>query len=293
MVLASGVSAIELHPFFHFFPGSRSFGVGAAGCSAACDFCQNWELALAPRLDAAWQGVARFDSAAQIVCAALENGCGVIALTYNEPTVWPELFLDLAETAHSAGLKVVALSSGFLTATARAFILPQLDALKIDLKGHNQAFYRRHAGIDLRPVLDTLAAALAAGVWCEVSTVIIPGANDTDDAVDSMATHLLDVAGPGLPWHLQRFFPAYKRLNEAIGDREQLRRLRTRAIERGLPYVYLSNLPQDAGRHSFCATCGALVAERSVGRLAPLAAQCYRCGAPIPGRGLIAPNKVI
>lgn len=285
-VLASGVAAVEQHPFFHFYPGSRSLGLGAAGCSAACDYCQNWELALAPRLDPAWNGAGRYTNAEAVAAAAARSGCSAVAFTYNEPTVWPELIIDVAQAARASGLHVLAISNGFITGAARALLLPSLDALKIDLKLHDAELYRRQIGVDLAPVLETLADAVAAGVWCEISTVIVPGVNDTAAAIDIMAEHILQAAGPAVPWHLLRFFPAYLRDSQPPGELAVLRLLRGRAQQHGLKFVYISNVPHVEESSTCCPTCGTLLARRRAAHPALLTERCLACGEAIPGRGL-------
>ena len=285
-IFARGVGQVEQHPLLHFYPGMRTLGVGSAGCTAACAFCQNWELALAPLIDRNWQAQPLFQAGQSAIDTALQAGCGALAFTYNEPTVWPELLVELAAQAHTAGLYVILVTNGFVTEATLRFILPHIDGVKLDLKGPDERFYRAVAGISLAPVLDTIAHLHAAGVWHEISTVIIPGENDGDADLARMAEHILGSSGPETPWHLMRFFPAYRMEDRAPGDLTRLRLLRDRARGSGLSYVYISNIPNIAEWQTACPRCGRMLTQRRWGMPTSLPAACPSCGMVIAGRGL-------
>jgi pyruvate formate lyase activating enzyme len=279
-----GLTHVEDHPLFHFYPGMKTFGIGTIGCNAACHFCQNWELALVHRTRATWRARAIFNTAEQIVEAALLHGVEAITFTYNEPTVWPEAIISVANAARAAGLRVILATNGFLSSQTLHMLLPYLDAVKIDLKGPDNESYRNLAGIHLEPVLSTMRELRAAGVWLEVSTVVVPVAGDRTIPIAAMAQHILTQTGAITPWHLMRFFPAYRMLALAPGDVEELRVLRSRAMSEGLKFVYIINVPDLPERNTSCPKCGSVVGQRSLGLPSTLGAQCGLCGENIPGR---------
>lgn len=286
--VAQGMGRVEDHPLFHFHPGMKTLCVGSIGCSAACTFCQNWEIALAPRIDRNWSARPQFDSHAQVIDLALKQGCQALAFTYNEPTIWLEAILELAMRARAAGLSTILVTNGFVTPAALAVLSPHLDAVKLDLKGPDEAFYRKIAGISLAPVLETLRQLRHADVWCEVSTVILPGLNDSPEAVQTMVGLIHATAGAATPWHLMRFFPAYKQQDELPGDLETLRKIRHAALEFGLDYVYISNGPNIPECQTLCPRCQQFLADRRLGRFCTLQSVCPSCGTSIAGVGLAA-----
>lgn len=280
------VGPVEDHALFHFLPGARSLGLGFPGCSAQCVYCQNWELALAPRLGLAPSIEEQADH--DPIAAARAGGCSLVTFTYNEPSIWPERIARVAREAHEVGLAVALVTNGYVTDRWIDEMLPSIDALKIDLKGPNDAITRTVAGIEIGPVLRLLDRAMARGIWVEISTVVVPDLLDTPAAIRALAGLILDGAGAETPWHLQRFFPAYRQIETAPGDIATVLRARAVAIEAGLNYVYLSNVPGVAERSTWCPGCGALLAERCLGSRPSLPAACPSCGRAIPGRGLAA-----
>lgn len=283
---ARGMGTVESHALFHFYPGMKTLCIGSIGCSAACRYCQNWELALAPRIADQWTIPAAFAPDADIVAIAKEANCGGLVFSYNEPTVWIEAMLDLAKHAQAVGLRVILVTNGFVTETALNLLIPYLDAVKLDLKGPDERFYREVVGIALAPVLATLEQLRTAGVWHEVSTVIVPGVNDSEFAIEQVAKHILRCSGSSTPWHLMRFFPAYRMLDLPPGDLDTLRRLRLTAQEQGITHVYISNVPNIPEQQSYCSSCGSITAVRRPDRFMPLPQRCSMCRTPIAGRGL-------
>lgn len=284
--VARGVGVVEDHPLFHFFPGMQTLCLGAVGCTAHCRYCQNWELALAPRIHPNWAAPPLFPDEATIVEEAQRRGCGALAFTYNEPTVWLEAILSLAQKARRAGLKVILVTNGYLTSTTLEALVPWLDAIKVDLKGADELFYREVVGIPLAPILATLEALRATPIWYEISTVILPTRHTETGASDCLIELLLRVAGADVPWHLQRFFPAYTMRQDEPGDLSELRAIRLRALQAGLRYVYISNVPDIAERATACPSCGQVAAPRRLGASRPLPRHCQGCGADFAGRGL-------
>lgn len=282
-IAALGVATVEEHPLFHFFPGARSLCIGSMGCTATCDFCQNWELALTHRLRITAM-IAADPSA--IVTQAIANNCSAISFTYNEAVVWLELVVAVMQAARRAGLKSVLITNGFISSTAWGLLLPWLDAVKLDLKSADAAFYRRSIGIELNPVLNSLARLREGGIWREISTVIIPGINDQSDAVAKLVDAVIVHSGKDTPWHLMRFFPAYHRIAQPPGSLETLRSIRATAMDKGLVFTYIGNVPDVSEANTVCAHCSETLSVRRMARLTPLAATCPGCHTAIPGRGL-------
>jgi pyruvate formate lyase activating enzyme len=284
--VAQGIGTVEDHPLFHFYPGLVTLCVGSVGCSAACTFCQNWEIALAPRIDRNWAVQHQFASYDEIFAAATRHNCEALAFTYNEPTIWLEALLELATRARRQGLRTILVTNGFVTSATLALLSPHIDAVKLDLKGPDERFYRKVVGVSLGPVLESLRQLHRAGVWCEVSTVILPGLNDSPAAVRTIAALIRNAASAETPWHLMRFFPAYQQQHEPLGDLQRLVELREEARAAGLPYVYISNAPQSLARQTICPSCQQVVADRRLGRFRALRQRCPTCDAPIAGVGL-------
>lgn len=284
--VARGKGEVEDHPLFHFYPGMKTLGIGAIGCTAACKYCQNWELALAPRISKSWHTEPAFSSQNKIIEIAKKQGCGALAFTYNEPTVWIEALLDLASQAQTAGLRVILVTNGYITETTLRLLTPYIDAIKLDLKGANDTFYRNIVAIPIKPVIATLEALHRSTIWYEISTVIVPGQNDDPLAIEQMIALLLRVAGPEVPWHLMRFFPAYQMSNTFPGTLAKLTQIRQQALEAGLKYVYISNVPNLTERQTTCPTCQTILSHRQLDDLQPLPKQCPVCNTLIAGRGL-------
>lgn len=285
-IAAVGVARVEAHPFFHFHPGSRTFGVGAVGCTATCAYCQNWELALAPLVAAEWQIHTLYSSAALVVQAALERRCFAVAFTYNEATVWIEAMLDIAAAAREAELKVILVTNGYLSSESWELLAPLLDAVKLDLKAPDETTYQRLTGLSLAPVLESLRFLSRRGIWCEVSTVVVPDLLDTDQAIQQMASLIYDASGNHTPWHLLRFFPAYQMDHVGPGSLATLRRLRRVAREAGLLFPYISNVANIDERNSYCPICSELLADRRSAGQAALVSACPQCGSAIAGVAL-------
>lgn len=290
VLAAVGVATVEEHPLFHFYPGTQTLCIGSTGCTARCDFCQNWELALAPHFKLSWRAVMSTD-ASEVVRTAIAHGCSAISFTYNEAAVWPELMLEVMKRATDQGLKNILITNAFITEQTWSVILPWLDAVKVDLKGSSSHFYQHVVGIDFRPVLRSLELIRNSTTWLEVSSVIIPGINDSEEDIKAFVDTLIVCVGYTTPWHLMRFFPAHRRINEKPGDLEQLRKIRRFAMDRGLAYVYISNVPNISEANSYCPCCSRVIAERRSQQWTPLPQRCNNCGEQICGRGLHDPTQ--
>jgi len=221
-VISLNIDPIEKKPLFHFLPGTPSYSIATVGCNFHCRFCQNWEISQFARER---QGVILGESSspASIARLALQSRCHTIAYTYTEPTIFFELAYATAEQATRAGLKNIFVTNGYMTPEALRMIQPYLHAANIDLKGFDDKRYRRVCGAKLQPVLDSIRLMKELGIWLEVTTLVIPGHNDSDEELRQMALFLKDV-GPEIPWHLSAFFPAYQMLEAEPTDRKTLLR---------------------------------------------------------------------
>ena len=284
---ATGIGTIEDHALYHFFPGMKTLGLGSVGCSAECDYCQNWELALAPRFGGSWVSRPVFANDREIIDDAQRYGCGAVVFSYNEVTVWPEGFLRVADLAHKSSLRVVLVTNGYVAVDTLHMLLRMTDAVRLDLKAPDDASYRGIANMTIGPVLETWRLVRSAGIWHEVSTVIVPGMNDGAQAVQEIAGLVLSISGPDTPWHVMRFFPAYKMITHKSGDLAGLRQIRLLALSAGLRYVYISNVPGLHEADTFCPGCGAMLGRRRVTETTLLSGTCPVCSSRIAGEGLL------
>jgi pyruvate formate lyase activating enzyme len=291
--VAVGVDPIEKKPLFHVAPGSIAYSIATVGCPFHCSFCQNWEIAQAPRLGLDLP--TRHLPPAKVVEEALKGGARVVAYTYVEPTVFLEYALDSAREARSAGLLNVFVTDGYATPEAIDLLRPVLDAANVDLKSFDDAFYRKVCGARLAPVLDALRAYRAAGVWVEVTTLIIPGRNDDDGELRALTSWIAAELGRETPWHVSRFFPAHQMLNVPPTPLETLRRAADLGREAGLHHVYVGNAPQLEMEDTLCAGCGRALLQRRgyrvIDRLGP-GGTCPGCGRALAGRALDHSGRV-
>jgi pyruvate formate lyase activating enzyme len=271
------VDPIEKKPLFQFLPGSMSLSLATVGCNFACSFCQNAEISQMPRDHSGVAG--RALSSGQVVETALEVGCLSISYTYTEPTVFYEYARDCAELAAAAGLKNVFVTNGYMTAETLRDIDGYLDAANVDLKSFSDDFYRTLVGARLKPVLDSIRRMYDMGVWVEVTTLLIPGRNDGDDELRSLASFLASVSCD-IPWHVSRFFPAYRLLDVEPTPAASIERAMRIGREEGLHYVYGGNMPGHSSESTLCPGCGEIVIERQGFRLLRngiIEGRCPRC----------------
>lgn len=288
---AQSVDPIEKKPLFHVLPGTRSYSIASVGCNFTCQFCQNHDISQWPRthpidVDASGspRGIGEQDTPAAVVHAAVSNGCESIAYTYTEPTIWLEFVLDTARKAREAGLRNVLVSNGFLTPEATDLAAPWIDGINIDLKAASNEFYRHVVGGDVRPVLHAIEQFRNEGVWVEVTTLLIPGLNDSEDQLRWTAEA---VAGISLriPWHVSRFFPTYRMQHLPVTPRASLERALAIGREVGLKYVYVGNLP-GGFEDTHCPECATLLLKRRgfvLEESALVDGACPECGAEIDG----------
>ncbi len=282
-VIARNIDPIEKKPLFHFQPGSTSFSIATPGCNFRCKHCQNADISQLPR-DQGGLILGEDVPPAALVEAARTYRCSSISYTYTEPTIYFELAYDTARLAAEAGLKNVFVTNGYITPEALQVIRPYLHAANIDLKGFNDKFYGEICGARLQPVLDAIRLHKEYGIWIEVTTLVIPGHNDSDDELNNIAKFIKSV-GEDVPWHVTRFHPTYKLIDQPITPLATLKRARQIGLEAGLRYVYEGNVPGE-GEDTVCWHCGNTLVERigfSVETNSVKDGKCSLCGAVIAG----------
>jgi len=282
--ISSHVDPIEKKPFFHFLPGSTSFSVATVGCNLSCRFCQNSDISQASKETDEIDG---YDlSPAEVVRQAKESGCLSVSYTYTEPTVFFEYAFDTAVLAKKEGLANNFVTNGYIEAEPLKAIAPYLDAANVDLKSFREEYYRKICGASLKPVLDTLILMKEQKLWVEVTTLILPGQNDSDAELQDIAFFIRDNLGSETPWHISRFFPRYRMDASSPTPPETLSRARQIGLDAGLQFVYSGNLAGGSGENTFCPGCGKTV----IGRLGFTLTEnkipggcCSFCGAKVAG----------
>ena len=286
-VIAEHIDPIEKKPLFHFQPGSRAFSIGTVGCNFHCKHCQNFDISQYPH-EHGGEIIGQDRKPEQIVAAAKNAGCKTIAYTYTEPTIFYEFAYDTAVLAQKQGIKNVFVSNGYMSTEAAHKIAPYLDAINIDIKAFTDKFYKDVCGARLKPVLETSQLMKDLGVWVEVTTLIIPGLNDGEQELRDIAGFVKGI-GPEIPWHVSKFYPAYKLVDRPPTPVATLRRAFQIGMKEGLRYVYEGNVLGEGGENTYCYACGALLIERygldlTANRLQN--GKCPECGAKIDGVGM-------
>lgn len=278
------IDPIEKKPLNHFLPGTPVLSFGTAGCNLACRFCQNWDISKSREFDiladqAAPETIAR---------AARDLGCRSVAFTYNDPVIFMEYAVDVAQACREAGIKTVAVTAGYMCAEPRSEFYGHIDAANVDLKAFSETFYRKITVGELQPVLDTLQYLKdETDVWFEITNLLIPGENDSDAELEAMTQWVVETLGPDVPMHFTAFHPDYKMLDHPPTPPATLRRARAIALKNGVRYAYVGNVHDKRESSTYCHACG----ERLIGRdwyvlsewnLTPQGA-CGCCGAPCAG----------
>ena len=283
-VVAENIDPVEKKPLFHVLPGSLSFSIATPGCNFRCLHCQNSSISQVSKNDDV-QAAGTYRLPESVVERALAGGCQSISYTYVEPTVFFEYGYDCCLAAMDHGLKNIFVSNGYMTETVMRALAPVLTAINIDLKSFSDAFYKKVCGARLAPVLAAIRRLKELGVWVEVTTLIIPGMNDTETELAEMASFLAGV-DKDIPWHVTGFYPAYKMLGVAPTGGQILTRARQIGIEQGLHYVYTGNRPGSGGENSYCPSCGMEILRRygfKVGADHLIDGRCPSCSTPIAG----------
>ena len=286
------IDPIEKKPLYHFHPGSGVLSFGTAGCNLGCKYCQNWDISRA-RQDSILAGRVLPSRVAQ---SAQETGCTSIAFTYNDPVIFAEYALDCAREAHARGIKTVAVSNGYMSPKARADFYAHIDAANIDLKAFSESFYEHTCLARLAPVLDTLKwIAEETKVWLEVTTLLIPGYNDSEQEIDRLSAWFVENLGPETPLHFTAFHPDFRMLDVPRTPLATLRRARNQAKAVGIKHVYTGNVHDPEGQSSYCAGCGQQVVGRenyeiTAWRLGS-EGRCSSCGEPLRGHFSAEPAR--
>jgi pyruvate formate lyase activating enzyme len=292
------IDPIEKKPLNHFYPGSSVFSFGTAGCNLTCKFCQNWDMSKSREMDRLMDTA----SPAAIARAANQHGSKSVAFTYNDPVVFFEYALDTADACHERGLKTVAVTAGYIHDAPRREFFAHMDAANIDLKAFTDDFYIKLTGSHLQPVLDTLAYVHHdTDCWLEITTLLIPGCNDSDGEIARLAAWVARELGPDVPLHFSAFHPDWKMQDLPPTPPATLSRARRIALDAGLHYVYTGNVHDIEGDTTFCPGCRHGVITRDWYDIVhyDLTAQgtCPRCGTAIAGhfeqfRGAFGPKRI-
>jgi len=278
------VDPIEKKPLNHFLPGTSVLSFGTAGCNLGCRFCQNWDISKSREFDRL-ADTARPETIAR---AARELGCRSVAFTYNDPVIFAEYAIDIAEACRAEGIATVAVTAGYITDEARPEFYRHMDAANVDLKAFTESFYHKLCFGQLGPVLDTLQyLSHETDVWFEVTTLLIPGENDSDRELHEAAAWIREHLGTSVPWHFTAFHPDFKMMDTPSTPAATLRRAREIALSEGLHFVYTGNIHDTQGGSTWCPQCGTCVIERDwyeLGRWGLKGNHCAVCGTVIPGR---------
>ena len=252
-LIAEHIDPIEKKPMFHFLPGSRSYSISTVGCNFRCLHCQNYDISQYPHLhDGEIRGLKQTPES--VVEAAVQADCASISYTYVEPTLFYEFAHACSELAHERQLKNVFVSNGYMAPEVTRHLAPLLDGINIDIKAFTDDFYKKVCTARLQPVLDTVRLMHDLGVWIEVTTLLIPGLNDSSEELRDIAKFIKSV-DPGIPWHVTAFYPTYKMTDREPTPVETLRRARDIGLTEGLRFVYEGNIPGEGGENTYCPSC--------------------------------------
>jgi pyruvate formate lyase activating enzyme len=276
------IDPIEKKPLFHYLPGSAAFSLATTGCLLKCKFCQNWGISQSSPED----HQVPFTPPAKIVSGARTSQSPVIAFTYNEPTVFTEYLTDIARDAKKQGIRCVMISCGFMNEAPLAEMCSSLSAIKIDLKGYSEDFYRTTCGARLQPVLRSIKQIAKSGVHLEIVNLVVPTLNDSDKMMQGLIDWILSEVGPDVPVHFTRFHPDYQLQNLPPTPVETLQRAYAMAVSKGLHYPYVGNVPGHPGNNTYCPKCKKNVVERQgffVIQMNIKDGRCKFCGQKIAG----------
>lgn len=285
------IDPIEKKPLNHFLPGTAVLSFGTAGCNLACKFCQNWDMSKSREMDT----LADRATPQMLAETARRMGCDSVAFTYNDPVVFMEYAMDVADACREHDVRSVAVTAGYMCPEPRAEFYRHIDAANVDLKGFTERFYRKICGAELGVVLETLEYLKhETSVWFEITTLLIPDENDSQAEIDAMTRWIMDRLGPDVPLHFTAFHPDWKMRDKARTPLATLTQARNIAVKNGLRYVYTGNVHDAAGSSTYCHGCGTRVIERDWYELGEwrLDAQgaCLECGTRIPGVFAHAPG---
>jgi len=277
------VDPIEKKPLNHFLPGSSILSFGTAGCNLSCKFCQNWDISKSREMDR----LADQASPQQIALAAKKAGCESVAYTYNDPVIFLEYAVDVAKACHEQQIKNVAVTAGYITDKAREEFFRHMDATNVDLKAFTEDFYYKLCGAHLENILETLVyLKKETSVWTELTTLLIPGENDSEKEIEAMTQWIVTNLGPDVPLHFTAFHPDWKLKDKDPTPPATLIRARNIALKNGLHYVYTGNVHDTRGGSTWCHSCDNLLIERDWYQLGDWNikdSSCTHCDTPVAG----------
>lgn len=282
-VISAHVDPVEKKPLYHFLPGSTSFSIATIGCNFRCGFCQNWEISQSNFRDGSDVGEEEF-LPEEIVGEAIKNNCKSISYTYTEPTIFFEYALETAKFAKAKGLYNIFVTNGYMTKEALLMIKPYLDAVNVDLKFFKDSSYKEICGGSLEPVLDSIKLMHQMGIWVEVTTLVVPGENDSDQELGCIAQFISSV-DRNIPWHVSRFHPDYKFTKIDTTPEEALKKAQKIGNDAGLDFVYAGNV-YGWGNDTYCPVCKKLLIKRegsSIFEYNIKNSKCTFCNAPVAG----------
>ncbi len=264
--ISVNIEPVEKKPLFQLLPGEKIFSLGTIGCNFGCEFCQNWEISQLPKtIDTIRQtGYERQQetwTSEIIIQHCLESKIPMIAYTYNEPTIWTEYAYEIMKLAKEKGIKNVWVSNGFMSQETLDLISPYLDAINIDLKSFSEYFYKNICKARLEPVKENIKKIHEKGIWLEVTTLIIPGINDSDKELQQIAEFLNNIS-ENIPWHISAFYPGYKMVDISSTPKESLIKAYQIGKQAGLKYVYIGNTPDAEYESTYCPKCNFLLIKR-------------------------------
>lgn len=278
------IDPIEKKPLNHFLPGTPVLSFGTAGCNLACKFCQNWDISKSRQMDSLMD----LATPEKLADKARQLGCRSIAFTYNDPVIFHEYAIDVAQACRQQGIKTVAVTAGYVTAEPRSEFYSWMDAANVDLKAFSERFYKKITGSHLQPVLETLEYLKhETDVWFELTTLLIPGENDSEHEVTEMCQWVLSHLGNDVPMHFSVFHPDWKMMDKASTPPQTVRRARDIALEQGVRYAYVGNMHDSQADSTWCHHCGSLLIGRDWYQLSAWQlddnGHCLSCGTPCAG----------
>ncbi|MFO7950274.1 MAG: AmmeMemoRadiSam system radical SAM enzyme [Candidatus Fermentibacteraceae bacterium] len=280
--VAAHVDPVEKKPVYHYLPGTKTFSIATAGCNLGCEFCQNWEISQAAPEDVPPYRM----EPGEVVSRAEETGCSSVAYTYTEPIVFYEYVEDTARLAREAGMGNIMVTAGYINEGPLRELAPLIDAVNVDLKSIRDDYYRTVCHGTVGPVLNTLEVLREMGVWLEVTNLVVPGLNDSEEDLEELCSWIADNLGPDVPLHFSRFFPTYRMTDRPPTPLQTLERAGEIASGAGLRYVYVGNVVTSRGDDTFCPECGRAVVRRDRFRIVENGIEdrrCAECGREIPG----------
>ncbi len=286
LTIAKHIDPIEKKPLYHFYPGSDSLSIATVGCNFVCPWCQNWQIAQMVRDSGRLRG--EWLPPEEVVATAKRAGCRSISYTYTEPTIFFEYAYDTAKLAVEEGIENTFVSNGYMTPEAVEMIKPYLQAINVDLKAFSKEVYSKTIGGRLDRVLETIRTLKKAGIWLELTTLIVPNMNDDEAQLKGIVDFIADV-DVSIPWHISRYHPAYKYSTPPATPVETLHKARDLAKEAGLRYIYIGNIHDETGGDTYCYKCGRLLIKRwgfTISQNHIEDSKCPTCGTRIDGVGL-------